>query len=496
MPVLTLTADEASNAPYGPLANVQGTYSIAVVDTAANVSQYWDILPGSLLLSIDLTDVGTPTLDLSASDLATVTASKVINSDYSVAVTDDAYEISQNFDVINENPHVSSITISDDQALDLTVTEILSDGQTLSKITNSYYTISASGTVAQAFSSALAAVSNVISVSVTDTAENILTNFVSLQSDPLISSITAQDTSQNILAYGSALQSDDQSIPLDVLDSAANVSADIDALNAANISSVTLTDGNNPVLTLDVSQYLNDTNVLYKITNNYSVALVDTAAAFANNSSSFEVGEDYNVLSISIVDSAADFQSNVDALAGIWPAPMSVTLTDAAPSLTMSADDAVTWLGRITNTNLLASVVDTSANVAADLDQLSALSTLTAVTLSDQDTPIFELAAYQVVNDANVLSKITNSSYDIVVSDTISDIQHFQQQLDTDPFVTEIDVVDGAADILSGLGNLQSDSKVKSVEVVDSAATILQDSTALANVSGISSIQVYVLRRQ
>ena len=64
-----------------------------------------------------------------------------------------------------------------------------------------------------------------------------------------------------------------------VVDTAANVSANIAALNAdANISSITLTDGGMPTLALTAAQVVADTTALSKITNNYAIAVTDTAA--------------------------------------------------------------------------------------------------------------------------------------------------------------------------------------------------------------------------
>ena len=64
-----------------------------------------------------------------------------------------------------------------------------------------------------------------------------------------------------------------------VVDTATNVSANIAALNAAaNISSITLTDAGTPTLVLTSAQLVADTTALSKISNNYAVAITDTAA--------------------------------------------------------------------------------------------------------------------------------------------------------------------------------------------------------------------------
>jgi hypothetical protein len=64
----------------------------------------------------------------------------------------------------------------------------------------------------------------------------------------------------------------------DVSDSAANVAANIDALNGdANVTSILLTDGGTPALSLDV-QALKDTKALGEIVSPYTIAITDTTA--------------------------------------------------------------------------------------------------------------------------------------------------------------------------------------------------------------------------
>ena len=70
----------------------------------------------------------------------------------------------------------------------------------------------------------------------------------------------------------------------DVSDTAANVAANIDALNAdANVTSIVLTDGGTPALSLDVAQALDDTTALGEIVSPYTIAITDTAANVSAN---------------------------------------------------------------------------------------------------------------------------------------------------------------------------------------------------------------------
>src|SRR5271155_2077389 len=53
----------------------------------------------------------------------------------------------------------------------------------------------------------------------------------------------------------------------------------LDALNAhTNITSIALTDGGTPILTLSIAEALSDTRALSEITSQHTTALADTAA--------------------------------------------------------------------------------------------------------------------------------------------------------------------------------------------------------------------------
>ena len=70
----------------------------------------------------------------------------------------------------------------------------------------------------------------------------------------------------------------------DVSDTAANVAANIDALNGdANVTSIVLTDGGTPALSLDVAQALDDRTALGEILSPYTIAITDTAAKISAN---------------------------------------------------------------------------------------------------------------------------------------------------------------------------------------------------------------------
>src|SRR5208337_4758665 len=64
-----------------------------------------------------------------------------------------------------------------------------------------------------------------------------------------------------------------------VTDTAANVAANIGALNAdSHVTTLNLTDGGTPALTLTIAQALNDTTALAEIASPYTITISDTAA--------------------------------------------------------------------------------------------------------------------------------------------------------------------------------------------------------------------------
>jgi hypothetical protein len=137
---------------------------------------------------------------------------------------------------------------------------------------------------------ALAKISNATyGVAVSDTAASVSTALDALDNDAHLTSImltgggtpTLSLTSAQALHDTAALgKIGNSSYGVAITDTAANVSAGLDALNSdAHLTSITLTDGGTPTLSLTSAQALGDTTALGKITNaQYSVAIVDMAA--------------------------------------------------------------------------------------------------------------------------------------------------------------------------------------------------------------------------
>ena len=529
-PTLVLTAAQAFNDTTA-LSDITNTsYDIAIADTAADVSENIDALNADQgVTSIDLTDAATSSLTLTAAQalLDTNALAKISNTSYAITIEDTAADVSANIDALNGNSAVNAITLTDvgTRVLDLTVAQILGDTKVLEEIASAEYSITVEDTASNILTnaSALASNANVAGAIVVDTAANVLSNASALDADAQVTSITVVDTVANLLANLSSLQADAKVTSMVVIDTAANVllnatalagiteitstgvvdtagnvAANIDALNAdTSVGWVDFTDNTVPTLTLTAVQTVSDTNLLSKIVSPvYAVDVNDTAAAVTAN---------------------LDALSKVAALAKI-------TLTDpGTPTLTLTAAQAANdaaVIGMISNSNLEVVIADTATNVTAELDALNADPRISAITLTDTGTPTVTLTVAQVLDDATVLSKINNNNLRLVISDTAADVSANFDALNADAALSSITLTDNGtptmvltatqavndigllakisnpnytvaifnsvANILDDSSSLLANRQVTSITAIDTVANILANATALAN-SGSTS---------
>ncbi|MGD0643259.1 MAG: hypothetical protein ABSC22_21170, partial [Roseiarcus sp.] len=532
VPTLTLTASQVAKdtTALGEITNT--SYAISVVDSAADVAENFDALNANTqVTSIALTDSGQSTLSLDAEQAIgdTHALAALGAANFTIAVTDSAADVSQTLDALNADAEVSSITLIDSgtPTLDLSVASALGDTTALAEITNPSYAVQIVDTAANVLASAsaiaaAAAVSSVIvsdtaanvladaaalaamplvsAIDIVDTAANVLDNLAALKATPLVSSIEVVDTAANMLASEGALAAAGIGQAI-VLDSAANVSAVFDGLNAdSSVGAIALTDSGTPTLTLTVAQALNATTALGEIENpNYQVAIVDTAANISANLDTLQ--NDAQIVSITASDAS------------------SPTLTLIVAQLV----DDTTALGEITNSNVTVAIVDTGANVAADFDLLNAASFVSSIALSDSGTPTLTLTAAQAVGDTAALQKIANSNYAVDVVDTAANVSAAFAELatdgnlasitltDTQPVVdlttaealqagaalakvtnagVQIAVYDTLANDLANKTALAADPSVVSVAVVDTAANMLAGAQQMAADAEIGPVYV------
>jgi hypothetical protein len=450
-PFAPLNATAVSSA--SSLSSLSASSSITasqITDTAANVAAELDALAADPnLTSITLTDSGTPTLDLNAAQVANDAAALdvITNPTYAIDVADILANVVSYFTQLGENNHVASITIyGNTPTLTLTVSQTLSYPNALAAITNGSYQIRIADSVANVLDHAPQLLANVhiIGVDVLDSATNIIANAAALAANSQVKSIEVKDTLGDLLANASALAALPFSVSIAVVDSAATLAA---------------------------------------MTRVQSNSLTAISA----------------LVSINVIDAAADLEAlTQDQVYALIDNPNlgSATLTDGGiPTLALSVaqlgDDAV-LLNAITNPSYVIDIIDSAASVAANLDSIRQNANVGSITLTDGGSPTLDLTVVQALFDQSVLSKITNSRYNIQIVDSAANVlnQFYAPQLLANTYVVGAQVVDSAAGIISHAAALASDSLVKSVEVSDSLTNILANQSALATLPFAISVVV------
>jgi Ca2+-binding RTX toxin-like protein len=213
-----------------------------------------------------------------------------------ITVSDTAANVAANLAALEPlavSGQLTSITLTDSATptLALTAAQFSADSAALTKI-SSAYDLSISGVLA-ANASTVAGAAHVTSITVSDTAANVLANISALESleaSGKVSSITVTDTASNVLANMSSLRSLESSgkiTAIIVADTAADVLANVSALttdaNNGSLTSITLTDSTTPTISLTPSQLSSDSAVLQEITSTYNLAVSGGFVVLGNN---------------------------------------------------------------------------------------------------------------------------------------------------------------------------------------------------------------------
>jgi RTX calcium-binding nonapeptide repeat (4 copies) len=378
---VTLTVAEL-----GDFSTIDGTF--AVSDTAtnvmANITALEALVTGSQLTAITLTDSSTPTISLTATQLAADSAAlHVITTVYDLSISDTAANVVSNITALESfatGPQSLAITLTDSgtPTLSLTAAQLAANSAALGMI-GSAYNLSVSGVTA-ANATTVAAQANVTALTVSDTAANVAADLEALET----------------LASGSQL------------------------------TSITLTDGSTPTISLTATQLADDSDALGVIGSAYNLSVSGVTAANAAT-----VAGNTHVTLLSVSDTAANVVSNIAALETLATGAqsLSITLTDSGtPTLALTAAQvsansaALGVIGSAYNV----SVADTAANVVSNIAALETFAAhLSSITLTDSGTPTLTLTAAQLTADSAVLPLIT-SAYNLsmtagnVTGDTLS----------------------------------------------------------------------------
>ncbi|MDE2260223.1 MAG: NF038122 family metalloprotease, partial [Betaproteobacteria bacterium] len=199
-----------------------------------------------------------------------------------------------------------------------------------------------------------------------------------------------------------------------ISDTSANIIANLDALepDVSGIGVIAMTDAAK-VLTVTANQYWTDTYAIEKITGSYTLALTNFPAYDVGPS----YGTDSTISSIAVSDSAANIASSLDQLQALGSKLVSVTITDPANPLSISATQVTNDAGAladisgnyslavsgVTATNLNTvlsnshvspvSITDTNADFIANLNTLNGdVSRISSVTLTDSSVLVMTSA--------------------------------------------------------------------------------------------------------
>ncbi len=555
-----------------------------IVDTAANVVTGMTFLLSDVthIASILLTDAATPTLALtSAQYTADATILSKISNAYNLTVSAVSAATAS---TVAGNAHVTSMTVSDTAAnvqaniaalqtlaigtklssivltdgttptLALTGTQYIADTAALGKITSAYNLSVTAVTAANA--TAVAGNTHVTSMTVSDTGANVQTNIAALQTLAIgtkLSSIVLTDgTTPTLTLTGTQYAADTNALgkitsvynlsvtavtaanatavagnthvtSMTVSDTAANVQTNIAALQAlaigTKLSSIVLTDGATPTLTLTGTQYAADTNALGKITSAYNLSVTAVTAANAT-----AVAGNTHVTSMTVSDTGANVLTNIAALQtlAIGTKLSSIALTDGTtPTLALTytqytADTAA--LGKISsaynltvsgvaaanaatvagNTHVTSMTIsDTAANFVASLasmETLSASGKITAIAFTDSTTPTITLTAAQQTADIDALNKITSAYNLVITGGTVTAAVAATA-------TSAVAVSDTAANVLTYLSQLQTQAvagRINSIVFTDSttptlpltAAQYSADTTVLSKISSAYNLSI------
>jgi hypothetical protein len=201
-------------------------------------------------------------------------------------ILDSAGAITASLDQLDDS-NINVITILDNGQVDATVQQLTTDATAIGKLRNPN-----SSPVLLAIDDTAQDVEAGLSTLVADASE---IASIAVSGGPVVVSVTTFLSDQSALdkiAGGFAIS-----------DSAGDVAQNLDALNGdANITSITLTDGGVPTLSLSIEQALNDTLALSEITSPHTTVLSDSASASITSTQAlFLAGEGISVVGAPVI---------------------------------------------------------------------------------------------------------------------------------------------------------------------------------------------------
>jgi hypothetical protein len=236
-------------------------------------------------------------------------------------------------------------------------------------------------------------------------------------SDNAAVTLTARQVVSDAEAIGKLQNADGSPPGIAITDTAANVAANLDTLQALadqrELASITLTDGGTPTLTITASQLAIDALALADITSPFDLAVTGVAAANAAAVDGSVIGNG-RVTSVAVLDTAADVAANLDTLQALGVSLASITLADPVPptpTLTITTAQLASDAGAleaITSPFDLAVTGVAAANAATVEGTVVGNGTVTSVAVFDTAANVAtNLDALQALAAAGELAAIT-----------------------------------------------------------------------------------------
>ncbi|MGD0142426.1 MAG: hypothetical protein ABSC92_04645, partial [Rhizomicrobium sp.] len=469
----TLSAAQVANDATA-LSKVQfasGTPSFTVSDTAAQISLHLDPLQANAdIASITVTTVAPITAsieqltnDSDALSIMTYTGGGAI----SVAIVDTGNNISANLAVLEAaiqeaNPTIASIAVTGSEPINVTIHQLNVDSSVFSALAagGSSYELDVSdtsGNISGAIDTlgALASSGNIASIMVTN-------------SGPI--QVTVGQITTDAVALGELVNNDTNPYTLAVSDSASNVGADLLGLGTnTHVASITLTDPT-PVLSITGAQFVGTggTTALGEITNSsFTIDVTSVGATQAATVASDFAGlsnKSHATLSIGVSDTASAISGALDTLnSNGYVASINIASGGALMLTEAQFAGGLTALGEITNSSF---TVDVSG-----------------VSLTQLPT---------VTSDFTGLLNAGNGTLQVGISDTASAISGALDSLNTNGYVTSINIASGGALTLTEsqfVGGLTALGEITngSFTIDVSGVSLLQLPTVTSDFTGLSN---------
>jgi len=446
--VLSDTAANISTNIAALLANVAKISSIIVNDGNPLTLTYAQYLADSAVTALISGNYSVKVTGVAVSNLSSILSNANVSN---VSISDTASNIALSLDQLQSNASkIASVIVSDGGTLNITSSQFTSDATLLGLISSNYNLIVSS--VAASKASAAFANSHLTSMSVSDTASNIVTNLDALQADASkISSLTISDKQVLILSQ-------------------AQVTSDAQALSFVTAGGGTFIVSQNPT-SWSVSGFLSAIPSL----GTSKLSISDTVSNIGNNLDVLQA----NVAKISALTVSGTGSISVSQARASADTAVLTLFTAGGGSYTIvkpsATGNVASFLSSLSNlSNSAYAIVDTAANISASIDSIqSNLSKVASISASD--TMACTVSQSQAINDSQALSLLVASGGNYVAAGYTSTgtVSSFLGSASSLPAASYA-LVDSASNLANSIDLLQvNSSKLSTVTVSDSSPLVI-----------------------